>query len=325
MTMTGPVALYLPIDGIDVAAGRDLLAAAGIPSTMTTIDEIGQLPPDLTDRAVALMVGYDPVGAELFDRLPALRFVATHSAGFDMVDLDAARERGLWVCNVPGAATEEVATHALALALALLRRLQFFDARIRAGHWSADPAAVPRRLSTLSCGIIGMGRIGARFAGLAVPLFGAVRGYDPGVATYLWPSAVTPTGLDELLATSDCVSLHLPLTADTKNLLDAQRLARLRRGAVVINVSRGGLVDEDALLDALTSGQVGGAGLDVLSTEPPGSDHPLLSAPGVLLTPHVGYLSVESDRDYATVPAASVVSLLETGSAGTVVVTGRPG
>lgn len=128
--------------------------------------------------------------------------------------------------------------------------------------------------------------------------------------------------LEELLSAADCVSLHLPLTPETTHLLDTRRLSLLRRDAVVINVSRGGLIDEDALIAALTDGHLAGAGLDVLAAEPPVLPHPLLSFPDVLITPHTAYLSVESDLEYATVPAKNVLSLLRTGDIDEAVIAG---
>lgn len=322
MTIETPVALYLPVDGIDVGPGADLLAAAGITTIHLEMDAASKLSGDVAGRVVALMVGYEPVGADLFDRFPALRIVATHSAGVDMVDLDAARARGVWVSNVPSSATEEVASHALALALSLLRKIPSFTGRVRSGQWSPDPAAVPRRLSTLTCGVVGLGRIGSKFAQLAAPLFGHILGYDPALPADRWPAGVTRMDLEELLSAADCVSLHLPLTPETTHLLDTRRLSLLRRDAVVINVSRGGLIDEDALIAALTDGHLAGAGLDVLAAEPPVLPHPLLSFPDVLITPHTAYLSVESDLEYATVPAKNVLSLLRTGDIDEAVIAG---
>lgn len=305
-----PAALYMPVDGLDVLPGKRLLEAAGI-QVLDTVDEPGQ--PQL-DNVVALLAGYDPVGSELFEQLPALRLVVTHSVGFDMVDVDAVRDRGLWLANLPGAATEEVASHALAMALSLTRRLLDFDREVRAGRWEDQAAPLPRIPGEMTCGVVGMGRIGRSFTRLATAVFGHVVGYDPALPDDIWPESVHRFGnLDLLLAASDCVSLHLPLTPETRHLLDARRLALLPDGAFLINVSRGGLVDEKALLKALQSGQLGGAACDVLTQEPPTVANPLLGRPDVIFSPHVAYLSAASLRRYAESPARNVLALLSDG------------
>jgi phosphoglycerate dehydrogenase-like enzyme len=324
MREPAPIALYLPMDGLDVSAGQALLGAAGVRAVALAAGE--PLPDEETaSHVAALMVGYSHVGEDLLRQLPALRVIATHSAGYDMVDLDAARRRGLWVCNLPDGATEEVAVHALAMALAVLRRLPGFDHLVRAGDWASIGAVgTPRRLSSLTCGVVGLGRIGRRFAGLACALFGRTVGFDPGVSAGLWPAAVERCDqLDELLRLCDCVSLHLPLTAQTRRIIDARRLGLLPPGAVIVNVARGELIDEAALVAALRAGRLGGAACDVLQEEPPAPDADVLDAPGLLLSPHVAYLSRESLRDYAEKPARNVIALLRTGRPVTPVLEGR--
>ncbi|MQA82592.1 MAG: C-terminal binding protein [Streptosporangiales bacterium] len=319
--MTTPAAIYLPVPGLDVSPGVRLLEAAGF-----RVHRLGgaALDESAPRDAVALLAGYDPVGAPLFDRLPDLRIVATHSAGYDMVDVDEARRRGLWVCNLPGGATEEVAVHAFALTLALLRRLPEWHRHVLGGGWDDEIPYPMRRPSALRCGVLGMGRIGRRYAGLAASVFGAVLGADPLVPASAWPAEVARVGVDELVDTSDVLSLHVPLTDDTRHVVDGRRLAAMPRGAVLVNASRGALVDEAALLAALDSGHLGAAGLDVLDGEPPRRGHPLLHHDRVLATPHVGYLSDDSLRDYAERPAANVVAWLRTGRPNTPVVTADP-
>lgn len=319
--MTAPTAIYLPVAGLDVSPGVRLLEAAGFRVHRLDTPALDDAAPR---DAVALLAGYDPVGAPLFDALPGLRIVATHSAGFDMVDVDEARRRGIWVCNLPGGATEEVAVHAFALTLALLRRLPEWHRHVLGGGWDEEIAYPMRRPSTLRCGVLGMGRIGRHYAGLAASVFGTVLGADPLVPDSDWPSSVVRVGVDELFARSDVLSLHVPLTVDTRRVADDRRLAGMPSGAVLVNASRGALVDEPALLAALDSGHLAAAGLDVLDGEPPRHDQPLLRHPRVLTTPHVGYLSTDSLRDYAEVPAANVVAWFETGRPNSPVVTAVP-
>ncbi|NJC74072.1 C-terminal binding protein [Planosporangium thailandense] len=306
-----PAVLYLSMEGLDVSPGHALLRARGV----DVLDIADDPSPRDLERVVALLVGYDRIGPDWLDRLPALRLIATHSAGYDMVDVDAVRERGLWLANLPAAATDEVATHALTMALALVRRLPQYDRDVRQGRWYDESAPLPRMPGELTCGVIGMGRIGQAFAALAGRLFGRVVGYDPVVPDAHWPADVERIAeVDALLGVSDCVSLHLPLSAGTQGLLDARRLALLPPGAVVVNVSRGGLVDEAALLDALRTGRLAGAACDVLVQEPPAADDPMLGAPGILLSPHVAYLSASALRRYAEVPARNVIAFLDHGA-----------
>jgi phosphoglycerate dehydrogenase-like enzyme len=308
--MPKPAVLYLDLDGLDVRLGHALLQQNGV-DVLDIADAPAQ--EDL-ERVVAVLAGYGEVGAELMARLPALRIVATHSAGVDMVDTEALRARGLWLANLPGGATDEVAAHALAMALALVRRLPHYDREVRAGRWLEAAVPVPQLPHELTLGIVGMGQIGRRLAAMAAPLFGSLVGHDPGCPPDLWPYDVQRLeSVDEVFAASGCVSLHLPLTPRTRHLVDRRRLGLLPPGAVLVNVSRGELVDETALVEALADGRLAGAGSDVLAHEPPLADDPMLHSPGVLLSPHVGYLSAGALRRYAEVPAANVVELLRHG------------
>jgi phosphoglycerate dehydrogenase-like enzyme len=305
-----PAVLYLPMDSLDVGPGVDLLRGRGI--DVLHVDE--QRAPEQLERVVALLVGYDVGDAQLFDRLPALRMVATHSAGWDMVDPVEIRRRGLWLANVPEGATVEVASHALAMALALVRRLPHYDRVVRQGGWDDQAPPLPRVPAELTCGVVGLGRIGGAFAAMAGGVFGRLVGYDPALPQQAWPVGVERFDtVDDLLRSADCVSLHLPLTSHTRHLLDSARIALLPDGAIVVNVSRGELIDTAALVRALASGRLGGAACDVLPVEPPESSDPLLERDDVLLSPHVAYLSAPALRRYAEAPARNVLALLDTG------------
>lgn len=250
---------------------------------------------DVPPFADALVVALQRVDAGLLDSFGgSLRVVGRAGIGLDSVDLDAARGRDIGVINEPEYATEEVATHALALLLAVHRRLAQGDAATRAGWVSSTGSGSVAPLSELTLGVIGAGRIGRHFVRIACPLFQNVLICDPAADSA--PVGTTATNLDDLVRRSDMVSLHVPLIPTTRHLLDASRLAMLRPGSVVVNVSRGGLIDEEALARALTSGALGGAGLDVFEQEPLPATSPLLSAPNVLLTPHVAWSSSRSAR-----------------------------
>ena len=300
--MNRPVAVYTDIIEIDPRPGVELLEGAGFEVRIlgsSDAEDIARVAAD----ADALLIGYSPLNRALLERLKRLRIIATQSAGIDTVDIEAATERGIWVANVPAAATEEVATHAFAMTLSLLRGLPFLDRSVRAGAWDGTGESL-RRLSDVTVGVIGLGRIGSRFAELLDPVVGRVVGFDPFAAG---SGGVEKMSLDEVLEVSDVVSLHVPLTDETISLLDGSRLGQLPKGAFVVNVSRGGLIDHGALLDLIDAGHLGGAALDVLPNEPPTSGDRVVGHPRVLITPHAAYLSDRAARDYVLHQARNVI------------------
>ncbi len=246
--------------------------------------------------ARVLVVQYAPITAEVLDALPDVRLVVRYGVGVDTVDVDAATERGVWVANVPDYGTEEVADHALALALALLRGVTVYDRGVRAGGWDYRAAAPLRRLSTLTFGVVGCGAIG-RAAGARAAAFGMrVLGADVLDGRPPDDGPLTRVGLDELLERSDVVSLHATLDEHSRDLIDERALAAMKPSAVLVNTARGGLVDTGALLAALDAGAVAGAALDVLDVEPAAPDvrEALARHPRVVLSPHAAWYSEES-------------------------------
>ena len=243
------------------------------------------------DDVVAALTMLEPrVGDELFAQLPALRVVGTATVGFDQIDVDAAEARGIAVVSVPDYCTQEVADHALALLYALLRGIVALDRDVAAGGWSSKAAGPLRTLAELRVGIVGLGRIGGALATRLLALGAEVWAHD------LLPverDGVRPAKLDELLAGCDAVTLHVPLTRETRGLLGARRIASMRPGALLVNTSRGEVVDLDAVLAALRSGRLGGAALDVLPQEPP-REAPV--APNLILTPHAAYYSAAAEE-----------------------------
>ncbi|GGI07013.1 NAD(P)-dependent oxidoreductase [Egicoccus halophilus] len=302
-----PVAVYTDASPEeDLGPGVDLLCAAGV-EVRPPRSEAGWSAGSHAD-ADYLLVGYQRIGEPELERLPRLRGIVTRSVGTDGIDLAAAAARGVRVANLPAVATEEVATHTLALALAALRGVVVFDRAVRAGAW--DPTAqVLRRPSELTWGIVGMGRIGRAVARRAQVLVGEVVGHDPATTTPDWPSGVARADtLDELLVRADVLSLHVPLVAATRGLIGARELALLPADAVVVNVARGAVLDETALLDALDECHLAGAALDVLAEEPPVAPHPLVDHPRCVVTPHVAYLSAESAGQAVLDQARQVVA-----------------
>ena len=319
MDTARPLAVYTDVEDTDPAPGIALLEAHGFEvRVLGTRDP--QLIIDGARDAVALLPGYASVTREMIEAMPNLEIIALMSMGFDYVDLDAATENGVWVTNVPGAATEEVATHALAIMLHSLRQLRFYLGSANPDDWNERAPKAPPRLSERTLGVIGLGRIGREFARQAGPLFGRVLGYDPlmpdtaEVRADLDALGVQRGSLDDVRASSDVLSLHLPLTPETEHMVDAEFLAGMPQGALLVNVSRGALIDDDALAASLDAGHLGGAALDVLATEPPSPGHPLVGRDDVVLTPHIAYFSERTEIEYVRIQAQNTVTLQESGA-----------
>jgi len=253
--------------------------------------------------AQALITQYAPISREVIEGLPQCRVLARYGTGLDAIDLNAARDRGLVVVSVPDYAVDEVSDHALALVLSLTRGVVLSDRAARAGRWNLSSVPALRRTSALCLGLLGVGRIGAAVARKAAAVGFRVIAHD----LQFVPPGIHAVSMDELLAISDVISVHVPLTPSTHHLLGAEQFARMRPGALLVNTARGGVVDESALTAALASGRVAGAGLDVLEIEPPNADSELLSHPGVVITPHIGFYSKEALDELKTRVATGVV------------------
>jgi len=265
-------------------------------------DEFARRAPE----AAALLVSSTPVGAELIARLPDCRAIVRYGIGVEVVDVEAATAAGIPVGNVVDASVDEVADHTVAMALALLRRLPAAAALVEAEGWSLAPVSGVRRLRGLVAGIVGLGRIGQAVA-QRLEAFGLeIIGFDPYASGGRYPLVE----LDELLARADVVSVHVPLTDDTRGLLSIERLARLRPTSVLVNVARGGIVDERAVALMLESDRLAGAGFDVFEREPLPGNHPLRRSPGALLTPHVAWYSEQSLREVQRKAAEQVARAL---------------
>ncbi|MBX3032027.1 MAG: C-terminal binding protein [Chloroflexi bacterium] len=249
--------------------------------------------------ATVILCGIVGVPAAAVAELRATRLIMRCGAGVDTVDLAATAARGIWVANVPDYCLDEVADHTLLLLLAAMRRLRHMEQQVAAGRWLDPELPVIRRLAGRTLGLVGVGRIGERVATRAHGFGLRVIAHDPGLdPTRADAIGVAAVDLEVLLASSDIVSLHLPLTPATHHLLDATAFAAMRPGTVLVNTSRGGLVDLDALAVAVEDGTIGACGLDVLDGEPhPPLDHPLLRDPRVIVTPHVAFYSVDAQAD----------------------------
>jgi D-3-phosphoglycerate dehydrogenase len=237
-----------------------------------------------------LMRGNPPINATVLSHAPGLRVIAKHGAGVDSVDLEAATRQGVLVMVAGDANAPAVAEHTIAMILALGRDLPALDRRTHEGHWDRD-IYKGREIAGRTLGLVGFGRIGRRVAATARCLGMSVVALVRHAATVDPDLARTVGSLDELLGQSDIVSLHVPLSDQTRGMMDKRALSLMRQGSLLINTSRGALVDEAALAEALHSGHLAGAAVDTLAHEPPQADSPLLQAPNLLITPHVAAMT----------------------------------
>lgn len=263
-------------------AGFSLVTGTSEPAPEAQIDEL-----ILQHNPVAVLTCWARVSAKAISASRNLRIVTRMGVGLDNIAVEEATRQGAWVTNVPDYCVEEVSDHAVGMVLAWTRGLIRFDRDVRLGNWNPAAARL-RRLSTLTCGIIGYGRIGHRTAAklkaFGVRLLAQAR---PGKTS---DGDVELAELDDLMRLSDVVIVHVPLNRETRHLIDARRLSLMKPGSMLVNVSRGGVVDTDAVIGALESGRLAAAGLDVLEDEP-NVPQALKAQPGAILTPHVAFSS----------------------------------
>jgi len=256
---------------------------------------------------VAIIVRYNGVGEAAMAAAPSLKVIAKHGSGTDTIDKAAAARRGIQVLAAAGANAAAVAEQALALLLACAKSVVTLDARMRAGHWDkATHKGV--ELEGRTVGVVGLGAIGQRLARMAHAMDMRVLGHDPYAQDV--PAFIERVDLDTLWRESHAISLHCPLTADNTKLLDARVLAACRPGVTVVNTARGGLIDEAALLAAVRSGHVAGAGLDSFAVEPMGADHPFLAEPRIVLSPHIGGVTADAYVKMGLAAARNVLGVL---------------
>ena len=251
------------------------------------------------------------VTESLLMRCPRLKVIARHGVGVDNVDVAAATRRRIPVCVTLGANTDAVAEHAFLLMLAVARRVVAVNAAVRRGAWEAHRETLYAGLHGRTLGIVGMGRVGTRVVELATA-FGMRRlGHDPALSPEeIRRRGAEPVGLTALLQAADVVTLHAPLTRETRHLVNRETLALMKPGAILVNTSRGGLIDDGALAEALRAGRLAGAGIDVTEPEPPTPDNPLLPLEQVLITPHVAAHTEDSMRRMAITAAKQVLMAL---------------
>ena len=289
--------------------GVELLKKAGWNIVLTTKDNLNA---EIADADALIVRSATKVTAELLDMAPRLRAVGRAGVGVDNIDLDAATTRGVLVMSTPGGNAVSVAEHTFALLLALARQVPRLDKAMHEGKWEKSSAAGTEvRGKTL--GLIGLGRIGSEVAIRADAFDMRVLGYDPYISEAAAKEVqVELVPLEKLLAESDFISLHTALSPATQNLINRATIAQMKKGARIINAARGELIDEAALADALKSGQLGGAALDVFVQEPP-KDSPLLGMPNVIATPHVAGSTTEAQEEVGTQVAVQIKDYLADG------------
>lgn len=261
--------------------------------------------------ADAILVQYAPITARVLKALPKLRAIGRYGVGVDTVDVEAATREGVAVCNVPDYGTEDVSDHAIALTMSMVRSVPRLDRQIRAGGYDYAEAHPLHRTAGLVFGVLGLGLIGTATARKAKGIGFQVIGFDPlqtvGTVT---AGGVEVVDLDTLLAQADILSLHVPLNAATEHIIGSATLQSMKRGAKIVNTARGGLIDTDALVEAVTSGHLSGAALDVFEREPLAIDSPLIALPSVVLTPHISWYSEESYGELKDRTIRNVVDVL---------------
>jgi phosphoglycerate dehydrogenase-like enzyme len=307
--VTNRIVVTWPVFDVDGSTTGARLTAAGCEIVLApktgarSADELVEILGD----AAGVIASTDPFDASVFARCPNLRVIARTGVGVDAIDLGAATAAGVIVATTPGANEEAVADHALAMILALLRRLDDNDAAMRSGHWDRAGDLTPGDLSGATVGLLGCGAIGRAVIRRLLAFGSTVLVCDPYVQVA--PDQTELVTLDELLERADVVTVHAPLTAETKGILGAAEIARLKPSAVVVNVARGGIVDETALFTALRDGALAGAALDTFTVEPPDITA-FADVPHLILSPHIGGFSHRSIEAMTSTATTAVLDVL---------------
>ena len=299
-------------DMLDVSLERELFREAGIElveAQCRTEDEVIRA----SEGCSALLVQYAPVTDKVFAARPGIGLCSRIGAGYDTIDAIGAARHGVWVANSPDYGVGEVSTHALAMLLALIRGVARYDRDIHDGKWHYTTVGRIPRASNMTVGILGLGRIGKRFAHIARNTFRRVIACDPYLIDGDFPAYVERVTHDELFRQADAISIHCLLNDETRGMVDAGLLRLMKPGSYLVNTARGAIVDIGDLTEVVGEGLLAGVGLDVLPVEPVPPDHPLLSDPRVLFTPHSAFYSVDSEIELRRKAAMNIVSWMRTG------------
>ncbi len=307
-----PKVLFADNDFPDIAQEREIFAAAKVELVTAQCRSEDDVIAAARDCR-AILLQYAPITERVVAALPDLGIVSRIGAGFDTVDTAGCAKHGIWVANSPDYGVGEVATHALALTLALIRNIVAYHRDIHSGKWHYLSSGTLRRASDMTLGIVGLGRIGKRFAHIGRNVFRRVIACDPYLIDGDFPAYVERGSLTDVFAHSDVVSLHVPLTAETRGMIDAAVLGVMKPGGFLVNTARGAVVDVDAGLAALERGTLAGMALDVLPVEPVPPGSRLIDHPRVILSPHAAFYSIEAERELRRKAARNIVTWLESG------------
>lgn len=304
--------LFTDHDMLDVSLERQIFRDAGI----ELVEAQCRSEDEVIARAggcSALLIQYAPVAERVFAAHPGIGLCSRIGAGFDTIDTAAAARHGVWVANSPDYGVGEVSTHALAMMLSVIRGIARYDRDIHGGQWHYTSVGRIPRASNLTVGVLGLGRIGKRFAHIARNTFKRVIAHDPHLIDGDFPAYVERVSLDELFAQADAISIHCLLNDETRGLVGGRLLRLMKPGSYLVNTARGAIVDIGDLTEVVQEGRLAGVGLDVLPTEPVPGDHPLLADPRVVFSPHAAFYSVESEVELRRKAAMNIVSWMRTG------------
>ncbi|MGM0701276.1 MAG: C-terminal binding protein [Pseudomonadota bacterium] len=299
----------------DTSLEQEVFAEEGIEFTLSPSQDVKTLA-ESGKSADALLVVYASVGADIIEQLEHCKVIVRAGIGYNNVDLEAASRKGIRVANVPDYCQGEVADHTLGIFLALARRICHLNQRVKEGNWNANEGKSAPRLQGKTFGLLGCGAIGQEVAQRAMAFGLEVVAYDP----YASPEALSQHGIrkiediDQLYREADFLSLHLPLTESTKHIIDRTALSKMKRSAMIINTSRGGLIEENDLYTALIENRIAGAAIDVLETEPPQSTPALFGLDNVIITPHTAFLSQDSVAELRKKASLEVARTLRLGT-----------
>jgi phosphoglycerate dehydrogenase-like enzyme len=296
----------------DIALERRIFGEADI----EVVEAQCKTPQDVIEHSIgcsALLIQYAPANAVVFAARPEIKICSRIGAGYDTINVPDATAAGVWVANSPDYGVGEVSLHALTMMLDAIRGLSRFNADIHQSTWHYTSAAKIPRAQNLTVGILGLGRIGKRFAHYAQPIFKRVIAHDPHIIDGDFPQYVERVSLEALFEQADAISIHCLLSDETRGLVNARLLDRMKQGSYLVNTARGEIIDINSLTQAMASDRLAGVGLDVLPTEPIATDHPLLKDRRVTFTPHAAFYSTESEIELRSKAASNIVTWMKTG------------
>lgn len=303
---TRPVLLVtgadLASEAVAILDDFDIYYAGARPSELDLIALVQQLDP------IAIIVRYGRITPRVIDAAKSLRIISKHGSGIDTIDVEYAKQRSIVVKAAVGANATAVAEHALALLLACSKSVTTLNERTHAGHWDKSTHK-SLELKDRTLGLVGLGAIGRQVADFAHAFGMKVIGYDPFAGQL--PNDIELVDLETLWRTSDAISLHCPLNAENTNLINFDTIQKMKSGVMIINTARGGLIDEQALLEGLRSGKIKFAGIDSFKQEPPAQDHPFFGHPQIILTPHIGGVSSEAYINMGCGAARNIIEVLK--------------